>query len=183
MHLLLIQLYLNRSESSKVLFTNTKSKLSLCSQDGVKIYGCTDKNSIIKAVIRHEDNGKIFIEVPKYKKVFDVAGNGTKLILYKKHGGTNQVFNIVFFDYEKYTIRNNEKCFGYDTEKDIFMKSPCSEDGSIFKLTFDYVENEKLISSKKQPAIVVEEYWAHKSENNVRGIPKLGKRNYIPMDK
>ncbi|WUR04684.1 ricin B lectin (RBL4a) [Vairimorpha necatrix] len=180
MYSFIIQFFFKYADLTEVVFTNIKSNLSLCSKDGNDIYGCSDKEDIIKAIIKHEADNKSFIEVPKYNKVFDVAGSGSKLILYAKHGGANQIFEPVLFEQEKFMIRNNTKCFGYDKDTNSFMKAPCFDVGSMFKLAFDSDENDKGPKNENEhSSSVVEEYWPHKPKYSLHDKHIHRGRHYI----
>ncbi|WUR04536.1 ricin B lectin (RBL4d) [Vairimorpha necatrix] len=120
--------------STEVTFTTRDQNISICSKDGKNVFGCTNKDEILRTEIIQEDKGVYFLNVLKYDKVFTIEDD--ILVLSKKHGGSNQIFDVNYYLYELHTIVNKDKCIVYDEEKNIFIAGGCKTFNSEFKLKF-----------------------------------------------
>ncbi|WUR04557.1 ricin B lectin (RBL4e) [Vairimorpha necatrix] len=139
MYFLILQFFSNLCYSAEVIFTNDDSELNLCSKDGNNVFGCNDKDDIIRTEINQNEDGQIFLNVLKYDKVFTIKEN--KLILFSKTGGSNQIFDVFFYYGSSFLIKNKDKCIYYDKEKNIFRTGKCEEGSTVFSLRFESKSN------------------------------------------
>ncbi|WUR02099.1 ricin B lectin (RBL4c) [Vairimorpha necatrix] len=179
-HLLLLTFI----HSNLVSFTNKKSGLSLCCKNRINIYGCSEKEDTIQALINHEEGGKISIEVPKHNNyVFYPIESPQILSLWQNQAGIDNEIDIVLYKDEDYMIMKNGKCFGYNEKDNNFVESECFDSGSMFNIKFendekDEIENETYKEEEEGQSDVVEEYRPKKHKHSC----SHKKRHYIPMD-
>ncbi|KAF5141543.1 hypothetical protein G9O61_00g002820 [Vairimorpha ceranae] len=118
----------------------------ICTKDGYTLYGCSDKSYISKFLLEYDNNGKLFIISPKYNKIFDIANNES-LILWPKHGGPNQVFELNWINNKEFMLMNREKCVVYNDVTNKFDYKDCklgSERNKLFKVGPDEERPEQL---------------------------------------
>ncbi|KAM0687428.1 hypothetical protein COBT_001330 [Conglomerata obtusa] len=69
--------------------------------------------------------------------VFDMAGNGSRLIYYRYHGLKNQNFKLIAINCSGvFAISNKDKCLAYNKEYEDFRLQVCSQDDPTQQFEF-----------------------------------------------